>query len=85
MDQLQDRLNKLELKCQLLDATICELKPLKQKYESAKDYRAKYYHQRYLTDPVYREKIKTNAKKYYLKKKQLKNKSNDSIGTTPQE
>jgi len=74
MDQLQDRLNKLELKCQLLDATICELKPLKLKYETAKDYRAKYYHQRYINDPVYREKIKANSKKYYLKKRAEKEK-----------
>lgn len=69
MEEIIDRLNKVELKCQYLDACICELKQIKQDQDNAKKLRKDYYKQRYRNDESYRNKLKATARQYYQKLK----------------
>ena len=72
MENLIDRINKLELKVQMIDAELCSLKVLKTKEDKDKTFRANYYKNKYVTDSNYRDRLREASKRYYHKKKELR-------------
>lgn len=63
-------IDKLNLQIMNLKGEVASLNKLADKQTRDKILRSKYYADKYRADPEYRERIKANAKKAYLKKKE---------------
>jgi len=66
-------IDKLNLQIMNLKGEVASLKTVADKQTRDKILKSKYYSDKYRNDSDYRERIKTNAKKAYLKKKEQNN------------